>query len=265
MSETGLQPRRFALPFVVGIVLALCGGGGLLAIVAVDPIVTSQARAALAERGVVCDERFAVDVGIGLSSASIAPTSCRLERSRHAHTIELPEGATVTLSGLAPSDVRAAVVRVELGAEAPAAVDLGPMGPLGTLASLGERVGATARAAAELAAHRPPPTTVERLELRRDGEEQVVLEQVVLGGGEPMELHVAGAELAALSGPLGITARGELRNVTGTATSSTSHLEGDLVLSARLPVVGELRHATHLVLDGAALDGEHPELSVSTR
>jgi hypothetical protein len=264
VSGTGAETGRFALPFVLGSLFALCGGGGA-ALLAIDPIATSRARAELAARGIECDDRLSVDVSFDLAAAQLAPTRCRLLRSRHAEAIDLPEGAQVTLSGLRPTAVSAPLVRLELGASTGPDVALGPMGPLGTLADLGGRVGETARAAAELAAHRPPSTRVDRLELVRGGISEVTLEAVVLESGEPLALRVERAEIAAMSGPMGISARGELLRIAGEATASTCHLEGDLTLSASLPIVGELSHTTHLALDGSALDGDAPQIAVTTR
>lgn len=264
MSRTEAQTGRFALPFLLGSLFALCGGGGA-ALLALDPIATSRARAELAARGIECDDRFAVDVSLDLAAAQLAPTRCRLMRARHAVALDLPEGARVTLFGLRPTEVSAPLVRLELAAATGPDVALGPMGPLGVLSDLGARVGETARAAAELAEHRPPASRVERLELVRGGTPEVTLEGLVLEGGEPLVLRVERAELAAMSGPMGISARGELLRIAGEATPSTCHLEGDLALTARLPIVGELSHGTHLVLDGAGLDGDAPDIAVTTR
>lgn len=264
MSRPAGQTGRFALPFVLGAIVALCGGGAA-ALLAIDPIATARTRAELEARGIECDERLAVDVSLDLAGARVAPTRCRLLRSQHADAIDLPEGAAVLLSGLRPAELSAPLVRLELGAGASPDVTLGPMGPLGTLAGLGARVGETARAAAELARHHPPTTRIARLELLRGGTTDVTLEALVLEGGEPLALRVERAELAELSGPMGISARGELRQIEGEATSSTCHLEGDLTLSARLPIVGELSHTTHLVLDGAGLDEAAPEIGITTR
>lgn len=265
MSETPAHTRRFALPFVVGAVVALVGGGLLLGLVVIDPIATARARDALVERGVVCDERFAVDVSFDLSSATVAPTRCQLVRLSYAEAVELPEGASVTLAGFAPTEVRATTMRVHLVSAATTSAPLGPLGALGAIAGVEGRVGATARAASELAAHRPVPTTIDRVELVRDDRVEVTLETLAISGEGPLQVRVARAELAELSGPLGIAASGELRAITGTATPSTCHLEGDLVVSARLPIVGTMTHEAHLVLDGTGLDGEHPELSVAAR
>jgi hypothetical protein len=265
LAEASAEKRRFALPFVIGALVALCGGGLLLALVAIDPIATSRARDALVERGVVCDERFAVDVSFDLSTATLAPTRCQLVRLTYARAVELPEGGAVTLSGLSPTEVHVSSMRVFLVSEGGASVPLGPMGALGAIAGVDGRVGATARAASELAAHRPVPTTIDRVELVRDDRTEVTLETVTIGGGDPLTIEIRRAELAELSGPMGIAASGELRALTGTATPSTCHLEADLLLSARLPVLGALTHQTHLVLDGTGLDGEHPDFSVSAR
>jgi hypothetical protein len=39
--------------------------------------------------------------------------------------------------------------------------------------------------------------------------------------------------------------------------------EGELTVGARMPIVGTLSHETHVVLEGAALNGPEPTFSVS--
>lgn len=250
--------------FVVGAAVALCGGG-LLAIAALkDTFVTARAREALVERGVVCDERFALEVSWGFSEVAVAPTRCQLVRETYAESIELPEGATATLSGLEATSLRAPSLRVYLAERtAGPPVDLGPLGMLGAIGEIGSRVGAVARAGAELAAHRPVPTSIDRVELV-DGETvALTLESASIDAGEPMPIHVARARLGEIAGPLGTTASAELTAIEGTATPSTCHVEADLSVSARVPIVGAVEHATHVVLEGTALDTERPQISAS--
>lgn len=266
MTQAAPEARRIALPFLLGTAVALCGGGIVVALVAIDPVVTSRARDALVERGVVCDERFSVDVAWGLDHATVAPTRCQLVEVDYAESVELPEGAEVTLSGLSATELHATTVRVYLGEAASlGSVSLGPLGVLGAMTGVDTRVAATARAASELASHEPPATTVDRVELVRGDAVEVTLETLHLTPGEPLTVTVERAALGELSGPMGTSATGELRDVSGTATASTCHLEGDLAVSARVPILGTIAHETHLVVDGSALDGPSPTLSVSMR
>jgi hypothetical protein len=262
------KARTPVLAFVLGTTVALCGGGLLVAVALSDTLVTSRAREALVERGVVCDERFAVDVNWSFSEATLAPTRCTLVRVSFADAVELPEGATASLSGLSPSELRIPAARVFLVDASSAPIDLGPMGALGTLglgsiAGVGSRVASTGQATAEIAAHQPVPTTITRLELVHRGEVEVAITELAIGGGVPTTFRAARAELSELSGPMGIAATASLSDLTGTATASTCHLEGELTIGARMPIVGMLSHETHVVLEGAALDGPDPTFSVS--
>lgn len=262
------KARAPALAFVVGALVALCGGGLVVAVVLSDTILTSRARDALVERGVVCDERFALDADWSLSEVTVAPTRCQLTGLDFASAIELPEGATAHLSGLSATDLTVPAARVFL-IDAPSAdVDLAGLGPLGalglgSLADVGSHVAATARAASELAAHQPIPTGVGRLELVHRDAVVVTFERLEIGGATPTTLRAARVELAEMRGPMGMALGGSIETLTGTATASTCHLEGDLSVGARLPVIGAVGTEVHLLLEGAALDTDAPTYSVS--
>lgn len=271
MSSTEEKSARVASPartpilaFVIGALVAACGGGLLIAILLSDTLITARAREALVERGVVCDERFAVDVDWSFSEATLAPTRCSLVRVTFADAVELPEGASATLAGFAPTELRIPTARILLVDAPPPTADLGPMGVLGQLTGVGPRVSATGRATSEIAAHQPVPTTITRLELVRDGEVEVAVSDLAIGGDEPTTFHASRAELSAIEGPLGLSVNAAITELEGTATASTCHIEGDLAVGARVPILGALSHGAHVVLEGTGLDGPSPRYSVST-
>jgi len=260
--------RAPALAFVIGAIVALCGGGVVVAVVLSDTLLTSRARAALVERGVVCDERFALDANWSLSEVTLAPTRCQLTEVDFASAIELPEGATAHLSGLSATDLSVPSARVFLIDAPHADVDLGGLGPLGSLglgalSDVGSHVAATARAASELAAREPIPTGVGRLELVHRDRVVVTFETLEIGGGQPTTLRAARVSLAEMTGPMGMALGGSIDALIGTATASTCHLEGDLNIGARLPVLGAIGTAVHVILDGSALDTDAPTFSVT--
>lgn len=255
----GRSARSPILGFVLGTFVALCGGGLLVAVVLSDTLVTSRAREALVERGVVCDERFAVDVNWSFSEATLAPTRCTLVRVTFADAVELPEGATASLSGLSPSELRIPLARVYL-VESGSVPDLGALTSLGAVGILNvvevpSRVASTARATAEIAAHRPVPTTIGRLELMREGAIEVAVAGLAIGGGAPTSFRASAVELPGIEGSMIVA---NLAELDGHATASTCHLEGDLTLGARVPILGMISHDTHVVLEGAALDTPQP-------
>jgi hypothetical protein len=262
------RARAPALAFVIGALVALCGGGLIVALVLSDTIITSRARDALVARGVVCDDRFALDVDWSLSEVTIAPTRCQLTELDFASAIELPEGATAHLSALSATDLSVPSARAFL-IDAPSAdVDLGGLGPLGSLglgglADVGSHVAATARAASELAAHEPIPTGVGRLELVHRDVVVVTFETLEIGGAQPTTLRAARVSLATMTGPMGMALEGSIETLTGSATPSTCHLEGDLSVGARLPVLGAFGTGVHVILEGAALDTDAPTFSVT--
>jgi hypothetical protein len=257
--------RQKLVPFVLGTLAALCGGGLLIGIASVDWIATSRARDVLVERGVLCDDRFAVDVSFMFDRATVAPTRCELVRVSFADAVELPDGATVTLVNLGPTTVHATVVRTFLSSDEAPAARLGPMGALGVIEGVESRLYAIGRAAAEIASHRPIALALDRVELVRGTSAVVTLESVATTGGAPLRITIARAELAELTLPLGLAASGELRNIAGDATPSTAMLEGDLALGGRLPLLGSLGYDVHLVLSASALDTDHPHLELTTR
>ncbi len=262
------KARVPVLAFVIGALVALCGGGVVVALVLSDTILTARARTALEERGVVCDERFALDADWTLSEVTLAPTRCELTDVDFARAIEIPQGGTARLSGLSASDLSVPLVRVFLSDAPSAEVDLGGLGPLaslglGGIADVGSHVATSARAVSELAAREPIPTHVLVLELVHDDEVAVTFESLEIDGGQPVTVRAAHVTLPEMSGPLGMALGGSIDTLTGTATPSTCHLEGDVSVGARLPVIGAIGTGVHVILEGAALDTDAPTFSVT--
>src|SRR5262245_4159188 len=102
----------------IGLVASCCVITGI-GVAGSDAVATSVIRDRLVEQGITCDERFAVDVGWTLDSASLAPTRCTIT-SREIEAIELLDPAVIELGeGFEPSAVRGGRARIDMRAELP--------------------------------------------------------------------------------------------------------------------------------------------------
>ncbi|MEQ9082105.1 MAG: hypothetical protein RLP09_50035 [Sandaracinaceae bacterium] len=238
------------LVVVLGIPAALWLARGVIA--------TSMARDELDRRGLVCDERFSLEVSALFDEATIGPTRCtRAEGIVEA--IELLEPVTVQLDGVSPESVAASSVRLTLrdrdvrGGESWAR-------ELSRL-RLEQRVAGLIKGLSELSAMSLPPTTVGQVEVIRAGERIATAEQMVLRPGA--SLGADARRISFVAGPGGV-GRLELTAVTGQATRPSVHLEGRASASAGIGPLSVTRSGT-FAIDATALDTASPRFNLDAR
>lgn len=247
MAETKTSPKKAGkskLPLVLAIVVAL-----LLVVpwLLRSTIATSMARGQLAEQGLRCDDRFAVEVDATFGQAALAPTRCEHEGGL-VEAIEIAEGATVTLDGFTPSTISAPQLSVRLR-------DRDLRGGSGwgndTLRTLGleQKVAGLVKGLSELSAIPFPPTEVARVEVTRADQPAGSIRRLRLSRGS--ELEISAGEIAFASSRL------TLANVTGHATRSEVVLDGRAQVQTGI-LIASFTTETTFGLTATGLDGARP-------
>jgi hypothetical protein len=242
------KKRSRALPIVLVIVLAISLAGWLLR----GTIATSMASSELAARGLTCDDRFAVDVAALFDEASIGPTRCTREGGL-VEAVELTGNATITLDGLAPSAIRAESVRVVLR-------DQDVRGGSGwarqlSQINLEQRVAGLIKGLSELSGMNLPQTEIAHAEVFRGGDELAAIDTLVLTPGGSTDLTIGRVAFSAVGGAATLS----LNGVTGTATPTAVHLEGDATARAG-GMFGVFSTGGEFTLEASALDTASPAL-----
>lgn len=179
-------------------------------------IATSLARGALTDRGVVCDERFALSLSAFATRATIAPTRCTREIGL-VSAVDLGEAVTVELQGTSPERVTVPDLTLHLNEEGligAAQVHGRDVRRLG----MEEQVGGLILGLSELSTQRLPPASLGRVAIRRGDAGFAVLRDVTLDGASPLGVTL---ERVVFAG-----GRLILREVTGTATPDQVDLAG---------------------------------------
>lgn len=251
--------RALAVLGVLALLLVcLCGGGLYLAR---GLFVGYGARSALAARGIVCDDDFAVSVDASVTHADVSPCTCTMEEGPVA-SFTLVEPVAVELEGEIVTQVRAGQVRVSMRGEGPA-VDAGSLGPLAAMLGVPARIGSLIGAASELAVMHAPATEIASLDVEQGGRTTVHVESLALDGASPLGITATEVSLPALSGPLGASATAEITGLSGTASASSVRLSGELALTGSAPIVGSVTRGGHVVVSGSALDTDAPSYRIA--
>ena len=256
---------RRGKPAALGLGAGVAIGGGatlLIALFSMDTVATRIARGQLAERGIVCDARFHVDVAMTLGSAVIAPSRCDMAEGA-VESIELVDPVDVELSGLAPTRIEAPSLRMVLRIEPP--VPLGGPGLGGVLDTLHipERIGGLARALAQLSQEElPEHTHVARCEVRREGQIVAALSDVTLRHEAALDTHVARVDLPSL-GALGVRADVGGTELRGAASADTVTLDGTLHANASVPLLGSIEREGAVHIEVTHLETDSPRLTLS--
>ncbi|MDQ3030881.1 MAG: hypothetical protein M3Y87_00555 [Myxococcota bacterium] len=246
-----------ALAIVAGTCL-VCGGAALMR----SPIATSIARARLLERGIECDDRFAVEVSWTLDDAIAAPTFCTV-RSGAIESFELIDPLRVAIEDQQPSRIDGGGVRLTLREAAlPADPEPGEWGSILEALAIPDRVGLLMGGLAQLATSDPPPMELSSLEVVRRGESVASLAGVHVDGATPLGVRVDRIALPALAGPLGAHAAASLVALESTSTPAEVEVTGELQLEGSLSILGALRHEERLRIVGTALDTPSPSYRV---
>lgn len=263
MSERQRAGRRIVGPFALGLSIACCILTLGMAILA-DPIATAIARARLEGHGIVCDERFALDVSWAMDVATIAPSACTA-REGGVESFELLDPVHVELgAGMGVRSVRGGRARIVPRFDPPPvqALGLGPeLDPLGIPARLGILVAASSR----LASSDLPRIEMGAIEIGPAERPSAALAGVHIVGrtsGEPLAMRIDRADLPPISGPIGVRSAIVIAPLSIEATPSRARIEGELAIDAAVPIIGSMQHETHLVLTGEDLDGPHPRFEV---
>lgn len=216
-------------------------------------IATSMAASELSSRGLTCDERFSVELSAFFGEAVVAPTRCTHEGGL-VEAIELTAPATITLDGFEPSAIEAEGVRLTLRDR-----DLrGGSGWAQQLRriNLEQRVAGLIKGLSEMSEMGLPATTITRAEVLRGSDELATLDRLVLGSGSPTTVAIDRVQFTAVMGAARLT----LSGVTGSATGSVVHLEGDATARAGVALLGSFSTSGDFDLDASALDSASPEL-----
>lgn len=248
-AVTDRRRRSLAAPIVLAIVLAIPLAAWLLR----GTIATSMARSEIEARGLRCDERFSVELSALFGEATIGPTRCTREGGL-VEALELTGDATIELDGLTPAAVRAESVRVVLRDQ-----DLrGGSGWAAQLRriNLEQRVAGLVKGLAELGGMNLPPTDIAHAEVFRGGEELAAIDGLVLTPSSSTDLAIQQVAFSAVGGAARLT----LEGVTGSATPSAVHLEGDATARAGIALLGAFTTGGAFSLDASALDTSAPRL-----
>lgn len=250
------KTRRRKLPLVLLTLLAVLVGLPLGAWLLRGTVATAVARDRLAARGITCDERFAVELGPRLETATVGVTRCA-RAGGLVEAVELLGPLTVELDGAAPVRAHAASLRLSLRDRdvrggtrwAPALRGL----------NLEQRVAGMVKGLAELSARELPPTTVDRLEVVRAGERVAAAAGLRLTPAGSMDLSAE--RITFTAGPMGV-GRLELTEVRGAASPARVHLEGRATARASVGLLGSLSTGGRFTLDARGLDTRRPRFSL---
>jgi hypothetical protein len=218
------------------------------------------ARAALAGQGVTCGDDFDVTPDASYAHATIAPCTCTVA-SGPIQQIELVDAVTVDLDGDRVSHVHAGHVRIAIRADA-AQVDAGALGPVAVTLGVPARIAAIVAAASHVATLHPPALELAALEATISDRPAVTIDALALDGRSPLGLSARAVTLPALTGPLGTTATVAIDALSGTATASEVHLEGDFTLDGNAPILGAVARHGHVRVTGTELDGSAPSYRI---
>ncbi len=240
-------------PVALILVLVILVGVPLAAWLLRGTIATSMAASELSSRGLRCDDRFAVELSAGFGEATLAPTRCTHEGGL-VEAIELTAPATVVLDGFEPASISADGVRLTLRDR-----DLrGGSGWAQQLRriNLEQRVAGLIKGLSEMSEMSLPPTTIEHAVVLRGGDELGSIDRLVLTPGSPARVAIDRVQFAAVMGAARLT----LSGVSGTASGSTVHLEGDATARAGVALLGSFSTGGEFALDATALDSASPRL-----
>lgn len=233
------------------VVLALAAGLWALR----GTIATSLARSELEARSITCDDRFAVEVGAALSSATIGPTRCE-HASGLLEAVELLGDVTVQLDGTAPETVAVDSLRIVLR-EADVRGGSGWASELSRLA-LEQRVAGLVKGLSELGAMALPPTDVATVEVVRGDQPIATASRMRLGGGSPTSLNAERIHFAAGPGAVGQLT---LTQVSGRASSAEVELDGQADASVGIAILRVNRRG-RFSMAATGLDSADPSFSL---
>lgn len=250
MRYTSRVPEKRRRSLAVPIALALVLAVPLLAWLLRGSIATALVRSELEARGLTCDDRFSIELSALFDEARIGPTRCTREGGL-VEAIELAGDAVVDLDGLAPAAIQVESLRVVLR-------DQDLRGGTGWAAqlrriNLEQRVAGLVKGLSELGGMNLPPTEVVRAEVFRAGDELAAID------GLSMRAAEVGIQRVAFSA-VGGAARLTLEGVTGSATPSAVHLEGQASASVGVAFLGAIARAGAFALDASRLDTAAPLL-----
>ena len=258
MSEGGSRVGR-----VIGC-LALAGIGLTCAIgmgitLGRHAIVTAIARDQLRQRGVECEDGFALEFSLMLDEAVLAPTTCTLATG-DVESIELVDAVTVGLAGGEPTRVEGGTARISLR-------NVGSFRATGWGAildalSIPERLGTMVAGFGQLARAGAPPISMGTIEIQRAGQPMLTLATLRADGASPLGVTVERAELPVIEGPIGARARVQLTGVRSSATAQSVTMDAQLDVDASMPMIGSLdqQRPVHVVVEG--LDTALPRWTV---
>lgn len=258
MSEGGSRIGRVIGCFALAIVgLACVAGMGVT--LGRHAIVTSVARGELRERGVECDERFALEVSLMLDEAVLAPTTCTLA-SGDVESVEVVDPVTVGIAGGRPTRVEGGSARVAL--RSTGSFRATGWGAILDALSIPERIGTMVAGFGQLARAGAPPISMRSIEIQRGGQPMLTLTTLAADGASPLGVTVERAELPLIEGPIGARARVQLTGVRSSATPQSVTMDAQLDVDASMPMIGSLdqQRPVHVVVEG--LDTDVPRWTV---
>jgi hypothetical protein len=251
------RPRMFAIGLLMPLVLACaCGSCSVLLR---NTVAGSVAGAALAARGITCDD-LSIDVSLALDQATIAPTTCHVEGGA-VEQIELVDPVTADLVMFSPTHVGAGRIRIGLRGEAPA-VDAGALGPVAALFRIPERIGLLVKATSEVSAMGPPPIDVGTLEVMRGDHVSVAIDALALDGAAPLGITAREITLPSLDGPLGSHADVRIDALHGQGAADEVTLTGTIHLDGSAPLMGEMHRDGEVTVRGTALTSASPSYAI---
>lgn len=249
------SPRR-ALVALALVPLALCCVCGTGAALGRGAVARYLARSLLAGHGITCGAGFDVTPDASFAHAEIAPCTCTMEDGA-IESFELVEPVTVDLDGQTVTHVHAGSVRLALRGAGPS-VDAASLGPIASAMGVPARIGGVVNAAARIAEASPPPIEATHVEVDQGGRPAVTLDGLALDGGHPLAITVHEVALPSLTGPLGAHATATIDDVSGTATPSEVHIEGQLSLSGAAPIMGTVTRSGTVTVSGTGIGSESP-------
>ncbi|UJR84694.1 hypothetical protein [Sandaracinus amylolyticus] len=241
------------------VALACVGGMGL--VLGRHAIATMIARGQLSQRGVECDDRFAVEIAMSLDQLVVAPTRCTIA-SGVVTAVEVVEPVTVGIANGAPTRVEGGVARIDLRGDVGAGLRGSGWGAMLDALSIPERIGTMVAGFGQLAAAGAPPITMRTVEIMRAGAPMITMSELRTDGAQPLGVTVTRAELPVIAGPMGVRAQVALDGVRSSATRSSATMDATLDVDASLPLLGAVdeQRAVSVMVEG--LDTDVPRWSL---